>query len=153
VFSACLTALKCRPVLHHCVDIFFWSSGIMDCMFCLHLKIEFRSCARGRQWCGIFHYDWWTALIKRGFYFPHADYASWGLYQVLVYMFPKNLIFTHILSIPRKGMFQFSLLPSLNLLNQLNNIRHELFYFVMIHAIYVKRSLNIHKVLVFYLSY
>ena len=21
---------------------------------CLHLKIEFRSCARGRQWCGIF---------------------------------------------------------------------------------------------------
>jgi len=29
VFSACLAALKCRPVLHHCVVIFFWSSGIM----------------------------------------------------------------------------------------------------------------------------
>ena len=25
---------------------------------CLHFKIEFRSCDRGRQWCGIFHYHW-----------------------------------------------------------------------------------------------
>ena len=23
---------------------------------CLHLKMEFCSCARGRQWCGIIHY-------------------------------------------------------------------------------------------------
>ena len=23
---------------------------------CLLLKMEFRSCARGRQWCGIIHY-------------------------------------------------------------------------------------------------
>jgi len=23
---------------------------------CLHLKMELRSCARGRQWCGIVHY-------------------------------------------------------------------------------------------------
>jgi len=22
---------------------------------CLHLTMEFRSCARGRQWCGIIH--------------------------------------------------------------------------------------------------
>ena len=28
------------------------------------LKIEFRSCARGRQWCVICHYHWWTASIK-----------------------------------------------------------------------------------------
>ena len=26
--------------------------------------MEFRSCARGRQWCGICHYHWWTASIK-----------------------------------------------------------------------------------------
>ena len=25
---------------------------------CLYSKIEFCSCARGRQWCGIFHYHW-----------------------------------------------------------------------------------------------
>jgi len=31
VFSACVAAVKCRPVLHHCVVIFFWSSGIMEC--------------------------------------------------------------------------------------------------------------------------
>ena len=38
---------------------------------CLHLKIEFRSCAKGRQWCGIFHYHWWTASIKpRLLFFP-----------------------------------------------------------------------------------
>jgi len=33
VLSACVAAVKCRPVLHHCVVIFFWSSGIIDCMF------------------------------------------------------------------------------------------------------------------------
>ena len=32
-YSACVAAVKCRPVLHHCVVIFFWSSGIIDCMF------------------------------------------------------------------------------------------------------------------------
>ena len=50
VFSACVAAVKSRPVLHHCVVIFFWSSGIMECtcMFCLDLKMEFCSCARGR---------------------------------------------------------------------------------------------------------
>jgi len=31
VFSACVAAVKSRPVLHHCVVIFFWSSGIMEC--------------------------------------------------------------------------------------------------------------------------
>ena len=46
-------AVKSRPVLHHCVVIFFWSSGIMECTC---MKMEFCSCARGRQWCGIIHY-------------------------------------------------------------------------------------------------
>ena len=31
VFSTCVAAVKSRPVLHHCVVIFFWSSGIMEC--------------------------------------------------------------------------------------------------------------------------
>jgi len=31
LFSACVSAVKSRPVLHHCVVIFFWSSGIMEC--------------------------------------------------------------------------------------------------------------------------
>jgi len=31
VFSACAAAVKGRPVLHHCVVIFFWSSGSMEC--------------------------------------------------------------------------------------------------------------------------
>jgi len=30
MFSACVAAVKCRPVLYHCVVIFFWSSGIME---------------------------------------------------------------------------------------------------------------------------
>jgi len=33
VLSACVAAVKCRPVLHHCVVIFFWSSGTIDCLF------------------------------------------------------------------------------------------------------------------------
>ena len=44
------------------------------------LKIEFRSCARGRQWCGIIHYHWWTASIKPRLLFFTAGYASWGLF-------------------------------------------------------------------------
>ena len=43
---------------------------------CLHLKMEFRSCARGRQWCGIIHYYWWTASIKPRLLFSRAGYAS-----------------------------------------------------------------------------
>ena len=31
VFSACVAAVKSRPVLHHCVVIFVWSSEIMEC--------------------------------------------------------------------------------------------------------------------------
>jgi len=41
LLSACVAAGKCRPVLHHCVEIFFWSSRIMDYMLlkmlCLYL--------------------------------------------------------------------------------------------------------------------
>jgi len=34
VLSACVAAVKCRPVLHHCViNLFFWSSGTIDCLF------------------------------------------------------------------------------------------------------------------------
>jgi len=57
VFSACVAAERSRPVLHHCVVIFFWSSGIMECTCMLFtFENEYRSCARGRQWCGIIHY-------------------------------------------------------------------------------------------------
>jgi len=52
---------------------------------CLHLKIEYCSCARGRQWCGIIHYYWWTASIKTRLLFSRAGYASWGLSLSPVY--------------------------------------------------------------------
>ena len=32
VFSACEAVVKCRPFFHHCVVIFVWSSGILECM-------------------------------------------------------------------------------------------------------------------------
>jgi len=32
VLSAYVAPVKCRPVLHHCVVIYFWSSGFMECM-------------------------------------------------------------------------------------------------------------------------
>jgi len=46
---------------------------------CLHLKMEFRSCARGREWCSILHYHWWTASIKPRLLFSHSGLVSWGL--------------------------------------------------------------------------
>ena len=32
MFSTYVAAVICRPVLHHCVFIFFWSSAIIECM-------------------------------------------------------------------------------------------------------------------------
>jgi len=40
--------------------------------------MEFRSSARGRQWCDIIHYHGWTASIKPMLLFSRAGYASWG---------------------------------------------------------------------------
>jgi len=54
--------------------------NITYCSWCLvPVKMELRSWARGRQWCGIIHYYWWTASIKPRLLFSRADYASWGL--------------------------------------------------------------------------
>jgi len=81
-----VAAVKSRPVLHHCVVICFspqWSCSVHVC--CLHLKMEFCSCARGRQWCGIIHYHWCTASIKPRLLFSRAGYASWGLSLSSVY--------------------------------------------------------------------
>jgi len=59
----CSLGFKCRPVLHHCIVMFSGSLG--SCLVCyLGLKIEFRSCARERQWSGIFHFHLWTVPIK-----------------------------------------------------------------------------------------
>ena len=30
--SDCVAAVKCRPVLHHRVNMLFWFSGIMNCI-------------------------------------------------------------------------------------------------------------------------
>ena len=80
MFSACVAAVKSRPVLHHCVVIFSGPQGSWSVhVCCLHLKMEFRSCARGRQVCGIIHYYWWTASIKPRLLFSRTGYASWGL--------------------------------------------------------------------------
>ena len=70
---------KCRLVLHHCVVIFFWSSGIMDCM--LFTFEEFCSCARGVNVLvhGIFLNRWWISSLKSRLLFSHEGYVSWGL--------------------------------------------------------------------------
>ena len=41
--------------------------------------MEFCSCARGRQWCGIIHYYWCTSSIKPKLLCSRAGYVSWGL--------------------------------------------------------------------------
>jgi len=64
----------CSPVLHHCVVICFGPQGSWSVHVCsFHLKMEFRSCARGRQWCGIIHYYWWTASIQPRLLFSRAS--------------------------------------------------------------------------------
>ena len=67
-----------QMVLHHIFLVLMQGSwGVHVC--CLHLKMKFRSCARGRQWCGIIHHYWWTASIKPRLLFFRESYASWGL--------------------------------------------------------------------------
>jgi len=61
---------------------------------CLHLKMEFRSCARVRPWCGIIHYHWWTASIKPKLLFSRADYASWGLSLLSVWLGLNDVVNT-----------------------------------------------------------
>ena len=43
---------QCRVILIHILH----GTCASDKLCCLHLKMEFRSCARVRQWCGIIHY-------------------------------------------------------------------------------------------------
>ena len=67
-------------VERYCVVIFSGPQGSWSVhVCCSHLKMEFCSCARGRQWCGIIQYHWWTASIKPRLLFYRAGYASWGL--------------------------------------------------------------------------
>jgi len=62
-YSACVADVKFRPVLHHCVFIFSWSSGIIDCMLFTFINRVPLMLLR-RQWCSILHYYWWKASIK-----------------------------------------------------------------------------------------
>jgi len=66
--SSCVGDLKCRPMLHRCVVIFFWSSGIMDCMLIWFTK-SFAHTLNGRSWCDIFKCHWRTALNTWGCFF------------------------------------------------------------------------------------
>jgi len=55
-----------------------WSRGlsIFYIRYFIYIDILFY---RGRQWCGIFHYHWWTASIKPRLLFSHSGLVSWGL--------------------------------------------------------------------------
>jgi len=72
---------------------------------CLHLKMEFRSCARGLQWCGIFHYYWWTASIKPRLLFSHSGFVSWGL-PFLQFHILQHYFFEHLFNLyPKLVLF------------------------------------------------
>ena len=64
VFSACVVVVKWHP---QTTSLCSYISSVplgsrIVCSF--HLKIEFRSCVKGRFRRGIFHYQWQTATIK-----------------------------------------------------------------------------------------
>jgi len=66
-------------------------------VYLLHLKMEFHSCARGRQRCGIIHYYRWTTSIKPRLLFSHAGYASWGFSLSSVQLYLNMLaLYTYI---------------------------------------------------------
>ena len=63
-----------------------------------YMRMEFCSCARGRRWCGIIHYHWWTASIKPRLLFSRAGYASWGLFLSWVCYLVSSPFFGYIYS-------------------------------------------------------
>jgi len=75
VFSACVAAVKCRPVLHHCVVIFFRSSGVMDSML-FTFENRVRSCSRGVSGVASFITTDEAASIKPRLLFSHEGYAA-----------------------------------------------------------------------------
>jgi len=79
VFRASVVAVKCRTVLHvhHCVVMFWWSSGNIDCLlFTFEKKVRYW--ASGVNGMASFHYYWWKALIKTRLLF-----SSFRLYFIV----------------------------------------------------------------------
>jgi len=73
-----------------CVVIFFWSSGIMYCRrFTFEKRLPLMQI--GRQWYGIFHYQWWTTSIKPRLLFPPCKLCFLG-----AFLFSDNLIYLQV---------------------------------------------------------
>jgi len=94
-------------VLLYCVDL----ASLIWC--CLGLEINLSSCARGHQWCGIFHCHWWTPTIKlRLLFFPnpqlpiglYGSYAFWGLLFFLRIFGTTFCVSVQIRKGPQKGL-------------------------------------------------
>ena len=72
-YVAYVAAVECRPVLHHCVVIFFWSSEIMDCML---FTFKNSSYARGTSVVQNLLLLLMNSFHKTDAAFFHAGYAS-----------------------------------------------------------------------------
>jgi len=88
-----------------CSHIFSGPQGSWSVhVYCLHSKMEFRSCAREHQWCGIIHYYWWTASIKPRLLFSRAGYASWELSLLSVLLIFEEFSLTcHVYTVKSLG--------------------------------------------------
>ena len=102
VFSACVAAVKSRLVLHHCVVIFFGPQGSWSVhVCCLHLKMEFCSCAGGGP--VVWHY---SLLLMNSFEKTEAAVFSCRLCFLRPFPFPFVYI-TWYVSILGPNMFKF----------------------------------------------
>jgi len=71
-----LAAVKSRPVLHHCVVIFFWSSGIMECT-CMLFTFE-NGVPLNRGCCFLV-----LAMLPDVFSFHQFNYANKVLWLII----------------------------------------------------------------------
>ena len=88
-FYTCLLAFSRAALLCSYIVLVFW-----DHWFMLLLKIEFRLWARVCQRCGIFHYHWWTALIKSRLLFSPCKLCfirTFPFFRLIVNLFTKIL--------------------------------------------------------------
>jgi len=94
-----------------CSHIFLvlWDQNYIVC--CLHLKTVFRSCPKGCQWCGIFHYLWCTVSIK-----PSLLFSLCRLCCLRTFPFSQNNFYLHVLIL-------------LNVLQTHITITHRFYYY------------------------
>ena len=104
VFSACVAVVNIRPVLHHCVVIFFWSSGIMECT-CILFTFE-NGVPLMRQGASVVWHN--SILLMNSFNKTKAAVFSCRLCFLRAFLFISLIIHLNVNHYSRSNAYEFN---------------------------------------------